>query len=135
ARGASAASGRRDAPWLRDAPGVKLQPMMIARAAAILMLALQLQPAVLPLLCGSPAGQASGCDQPMSPRHEGLALTGPEGYGPCMNLAMCGISPTATLSSVPSLLSVTESREETQLPRPTVHAIDAPAPLPPPPEA
>jgi hypothetical protein len=109
---------------------------MIGRSVALLVLALQLQPAVLPALCDDArAAQAADCDQPMSPIHQERALTGQQGHGPCLNPALCGIAQTATPSSVLSIVSVTESREAAQLLRPNVHAIEAPAPLPPPPEA
>lgn len=109
---------------------------MIARFAAVLVLALHLQPAVLPLLCGgSSAAQAPDCEEPMSPAQAGLPISAQQGHSPCLNPALCGISQTATLSSVVSIVSVTESRQGTRLLRPHVRAIEAPAPLLPPPEA
>jgi hypothetical protein len=110
--------------------------MMLGRFVALLVLALQLQPAVLPALCdGTSAAQATDCDKPMPPAHDGLAVTGQQGHGPCLNPAFCGIAPTATPSSALSIVSVIESREVRHFLRPGVHAIEALAPLPPPPEA
>ena len=110
--------------------------MLIGRSVALTVLALQLQPTMLPALCDDArAAQAADCDQPMSPRHDGLALTGQQSHTGCLNPALCGIAQTATPSSAVSTVSVIESREVPQLLRPGVHAIEAPAPLPPPPEA
>ena len=109
---------------------------MTGRSVALFVLALQLQPGVLPLVCGGfPAAQATECGEPMSAAQAGLSLSAPQSHSPCLNPALCGIPQTATPSSVVSIVSVTESREGAQLLRPNVHAIEAPAPLPPPPEA
>lgn len=109
---------------------------MIGRSIALLVLALQLQPAGLPLVCeASRASQSAECDQPMSPAHAGPVLAAPQGHGLCVNPAFCGLPQAATPTSVVSVASVTESRDGVQRPRPSVHAIEAPAPLPPPPEA
>lgn len=109
---------------------------MIGHSVALLVLTLQLQPVVLPVFCDDArVVQAAECDQPMSPTHAGLALTGQQAHDSCLNPALCGIAQTATIRSVVSTVSVLESREEPRILRPVVHAIDAPAPLPPPPEA
>ena len=114
----------------------KMTTMMIGRAIALLVLTLQLQPAVLPALCDQVrAAQPTECDQPMSPTQHGLVAAGQQSHGTCLNPALCGIAQTATPSSAVSTVSVIESREVPQLLRPGVHAIEAPAPLPPPPEA
>jgi len=108
--------------------------MMIARCVALLTL--QLQPVVLPALCDDArAAQAGECDQPMTPTHAGLTLTGQQAHDSCLNPALCGIAQAATTSSVVNTVSVMDSRDQPQLLRPGVHAIDARAPLPPPPEA
>lgn len=109
---------------------------MIGRSVALLVLALQLQPAMLPALCDDArAAGAAECDRPMSPVREGVVLTGQQGHGPCVNPALCGIAQTATPTYPVSTVSVIQSHEEPQLLRPGVHAIEAPAPLPPPPKA
>ena len=109
---------------------------MIGRSVTLLVLALQLQPAVLPVLCdGTRAAQTADCDQPMSSTHDGFVLTGQQHHVSCLNPGFCGIAQTATPSSAIGSVSLTDDREPTELLRPSVHAIDAPAPLPPPPEA
>ena len=110
--------------------------MMTGRFVALFVLALQLQPAVLPAFCeGARAARTSDCDQTMSQTHDRLALTEQQGQAPCVNAALCGIAQTATPSSAVSTVSVIESRDVPLLLRPAVHAIEASAPLPPPPEA
>ena len=109
---------------------------MIGRSVALLVLALQLQPAVLPALCDDArATQTANCDQPMSSKQDGFALTGQQHDVSCLNPGFCGIAQAATPSAAISSISATDIRETTELPRPSVHAIDALAPLPPPPEA
>jgi hypothetical protein len=113
-----------------------MNPTMIARSVALLALALQLLPAVLPALCDDlRRNQPRGCDQPMSQTSGGLALTAQQTQSPCLNAAFCGIAQAATPSFVVSVVSVSEGMERAPLPPPGVHAIDAPTPLPPPPEA
>lgn len=109
---------------------------MIARSVALLALALQLQPAVLPALCDDVRrNQAAECDQPMSQTSGGLALTAQQTRSPCLNAAFCGVAQVATPSVVVSVFSVSANKDGAALPPSDVHAIDARAPLPPPPEA
>lgn len=108
---------------------------MTGRFVALSVLALQLQPAVLSTLCESARARTSDCDQTMSQTHDGLAITGQQGQAPCVNAALCGIAQTANLASALGTMSVLESRDGPQLLRPVVHAIEAPAPPSPPPQA
>jgi len=113
-----------------------MNPTMIARSVALLALALQLQPAVLPALCDDVRrNHAAECDQPMSQTSGRLALAAQQTQSPCLNAAFCGIAQAATPSFVVSVVSVSESMERAPLRPAGVHAIDAPTPLPPPPEA
>jgi hypothetical protein len=113
-----------------------MSPTMIGRFVALVMLALQLQPAVLSTLCkGASAARTTDCDQTMPQTHDGLAITGQQGQAPCVNAALCGIAQTANLASAFGTISVIESRNGPQLLRPVVHAIEAPAPPSPPPQA
>jgi len=109
---------------------------MTGRFVALFVLALQLQPAVLWALCeDARAARTSDCDQTMSQTHDGLAITGQQGQAPCVNAALCGIAQMANLASAVGSISVIESRNGPTLLRPVVHAIEAPAPPSPPPQA
>lgn len=109
---------------------------MTGRFVVLFVLALQLQPAVLSALCeDARAARTSDCDQPMSQTHDGVAITGQQSQAPCANAALCGIAQTANLASVVGTISALESRNGPQPLRLVVHAIEAPAPPSPPPQA
>ena len=74
--------------------------MMAGRSIALFVLALQLQPAVLPAFCDDArAAQAAECDQLMSLTHDERTLAGQQGHAPCLNPALCGIVQPATPTS------------------------------------
>ena len=106
------------------------------RLLAMVVLLLQLQPALLPALCGFvKRAPATACEQTAVPEQVGAAVDSPFHTLPCANPALCGVPATAVPNAVVVPLVVTDLESAGVFVVSRIRSGDAPAPLSPPPQA
>ena len=102
----------------------------------MVVLLLQLQPAVLPALCGLPKRESAGaCEQTMASERAGAVVDKPLHQNPCANPALCGVPVPAIPNAAVVLLAVTDLDSGAAFNLSHIRSGDAPAPLSPPPQA
>lgn len=106
------------------------------RIVAVIVLAAQLSPLGLPLLCpGSSGARAANCEQEMQHPASGPTLMAATTPSSCPNSAFCAVVPNAVTVTAQIRLA-TSAVHRTDIPSESdSHPRDPATPLPPPPQA
>lgn len=106
------------------------------RFAPTLVLLLQLQPVVLPALCGWPdRAPGAACEEPLAPSRADVVHSADGNEMPCANPALCGVPGTAIAHSLLVAPIAVDLVSVTTFTLSDLQPGDLPAPLPPPPQA
>ena len=110
--------------------------MLVARSAVLLLVALQLQPLVLPALCDRMRAERSmGCAAEALASETGVAVAQQEDHDLCLSSALCGVTPAAVVVTPAGGILSLDARAQVPLPLGDSPGADRSPPLVPPPIA